>query len=411
MAFFGSSRKTLLWFLVARFASISAPVSAGLIPGVEAAPPHPGDPSASSTVGSSSSVPPQGIHIIDLKGVSGKRFSGDRLRKSSVPLSFSNLKRSEVAKFAEKRKDCKKWIVVTSIFPPSKAVHVLADMVAKDWCFVVVGDVNGPPDYDDVPEVVYLTPSMQQRLHYHIVDHTPWKHFGRKNIGFLYAIEHGAEVIYDTDDDNRLKKLEIPYITAEDVAKGAHVHAYSGWNSEEWFARQPSEDSSGGRGPQRKSNLVINPYRDVNSTCPKLWPRGYPLDNINDEGHPPLSHEKLDKPPAIQQFLADEDPDVDAIYRLTGKLPCQFGGEEKTLLVPQGSFTPYNAQCVVHSQRAFWGMLLPVTVNGRVSDIWRSYITQRLLWDLDERVAFLPAKVDRVVVDASGTPSQLQVSQ
>ena len=30
----------------------------------------------------------------------------------------------------------------------------------------------------------------------------PWNHFGRKNVGFLYAIAHGAHVIYDTDDDN-----------------------------------------------------------------------------------------------------------------------------------------------------------------------------------------------------------------
>ena len=33
------------------------------------------------------------------------------------------------------------------------------------------------------------------------------------------------------------------------------------------------------------------------------------------------------------------------------------------------------------SQEAFWGLLLPVTVHGRVSDIWRAYLTQKLLWD------------------------------
>ena len=33
-------------------------------------------------------------------------------------------------------------------------------------------------------------------------------------------------------------------------------------------------------------------------------------------------------------------------------------------------------------------MLLPITVHGRVSDIWRSYIAQRLLWDLGVRVGF-----------------------
>ena len=30
----------------------------------------------------------------------------------------------------------------------------------------------------------------------------PWNHFGRKNLGFVYAALHGAEYIYDTDDDN-----------------------------------------------------------------------------------------------------------------------------------------------------------------------------------------------------------------
>ena len=32
----------------------------------------------------------------------------------------------------------------------------------------------------------------------------PWNHFGRKNIGYLFAIEQGAEVIWDFDDDNTL---------------------------------------------------------------------------------------------------------------------------------------------------------------------------------------------------------------
>ena len=33
----------------------------------------------------------------------------------------------------------------------------------------------------------------------------PWQSFGRKNVGYLYAIANGAEVIYDFDDDNVLK--------------------------------------------------------------------------------------------------------------------------------------------------------------------------------------------------------------
>ena len=33
----------------------------------------------------------------------------------------------------------------------------------------------------------------------------PWKSFGRKNIGYLYAIANGASAIWDFDDDNIMK--------------------------------------------------------------------------------------------------------------------------------------------------------------------------------------------------------------
>ena len=70
--------------------------------------------------------------------------------------------------------------------------------------------------------------------------------------------------------------------------------------------------------------------------------------------------------------------------------------------IPPGIFVPYNAQATLHSKevflklgrnendifissllisnefdkQAFFALLLPITVHGRVSDIWRSYISQ-----------------------------------
>ncbi|CAN0509198.1 unnamed protein product, partial [Ectocarpus sp. 8 AP-2014] len=73
----------------------------------------------------------------------------------------------------------------------------------EDWCVVVVGDQNGPAEYN-VEGVIYLTPQDQEQLPYRIVSLLPWNHFGRKNIGYLYAVHHGATVIYDVDDDNAL---------------------------------------------------------------------------------------------------------------------------------------------------------------------------------------------------------------
>jgi len=53
-----------------------------------------------------------------------------------------------------------------------------------------------------------------------------------------------------------------------------------------------------------------------------------------------------------------------------------------------GTMMPYNAQATLHSYDALWGLLLPCSVSGRVTDIWRSYFTQRLLWDVGMRIAF-----------------------
>ena len=37
-----------------------------------------------------------------------------------------------------------------------------------------------------------------------------------------------------------------------------------------------------------------------------------------------------------------------------------------------------------------------MTVHGRVSDIWRSYFTQRLLWERTSHIAFCPSLVNHI---------------
>ena len=39
---------------------------------------------------------------------------------------------------------------------------------------------------------------------------------------------------------------------------------------------------------------------------------------------------------------------------------------------------PYNSEATLHWYKSFWALLLPVSVHGRVSDIWRSYIAQAI---------------------------------
>jgi hypothetical protein len=53
---------------------------------------------------------------------------------------------------------------------------------------------------------IFLTAAMQKNMSsdFPLINHLPWNHFGRKNVGYLYAILHGATTIWDFDDDNIL---------------------------------------------------------------------------------------------------------------------------------------------------------------------------------------------------------------
>lgn len=90
----------------------------------------------------------------------------------------------------------------------------------------------------------------------------------------------------------------------------------------------------------------------------------------------------------VFQSLANNDPDVDAIYRLAKEIPFSFRKSATIFAAAPGRVAPFNAQATLWTKDALWGMLLPVTVHGRVSDIWRSYFMQRLMKDLDIHVAF-----------------------
>ena len=67
-----------------------------------------------------------------------------------------------------------------------------------------------------------------------------------------------------------------------------------------------------------------------------------------------------------------------------------LGNSKSILKIPQNVVTPYNAQATLHFYDAFWALYLPVTVAGRVSDIWRSYFTQALFPMLGLSIGFLP---------------------
>lgn len=110
--------------------------------------------------------------------------------------------------------------------------------------------------------------------------------------------------------------------------------------------------------------FVHNPYGCFGGPA-NVWPRGFPLDAINDGDSTRCdavavdsSGEERQEPwlLGVVQALANHDPDVDAVYRLTyppGGLPFDFEGGEPApegtsplKIVPPAAFTPYNAQVI-----------------------------------------------------------------
>lgn len=84
----------------------------------------------------------------------------------------------------------------------------------------------------------------------------------------------------------------------------------------------------------------------------------------------------------LVQGLANVDPDVDAIYRLTLPLGITFDGDAWAVALPSGAFCPFNSQNTLFAKEALWGLLIPVTTTFRVCDIWRGYWVQRMLWQV-----------------------------
>ena len=55
-----------------------------------------------------------------------------------------------------------------------------------------------------------------------------------------------------------------------------------------------------------------------------------------------------------------------------------------------------DAQATIHTANALWAVLLPSTVPGRVSDIWRSYFAQCIFADAGLRLVFAPPKISQL---------------
>lgn len=241
----------------------------------------------------------------------------------------------------------KPTVVVTSISAPNNVLkEISCGAAAAGFDFLVMGDKNSPADFA-LDGCDYYGVERQLAAGLRFAELCPVGHYARKNIGYLLAIRHQASLILETDDDNfpresfweaRSAEIEAP------VLKGA------GW---------------------------VNVYRYFTEAM--IWPRGLPLDEIRKDPKPFAALEQQAAYCPIQQGLADENPDVDAIYRLAFPLPQNFRKDRRVVL-SSGSWCPFNSQSTAFWPPAYPLLYLPAYCSFRMTDIWRSFVAQKLSW-------------------------------
>jgi hypothetical protein len=256
------------------------------------------------------------------------------------------------------QRSLKKYIVITSIFKPSEAIEKFSAL--KDYHLIVVGDKKNVAGWQ-YNNCTFLNVDAQAALAPALATAIPYNNYGRKMIGYIYAMQQGADIIIDTDDDN------IPY--------------------EDWGF--PSFD---GNFLTSKNDLGwVNIYHYFSKQ--PIWPRGLPLKNINDsrdklQWQTDKQHQRI----GIWQALADGDPDVDAIYRLTSNSPCIFHKKEPAVL-EKGTVSPFNSQNTAILSELLPLFYLPSFVTFRFTDILRGIVAQPILWQHGYRIGFTEATV------------------
>ena len=240
------------------------------------------------------------------------------------------------------------WLIFTTVNVPSIQAKTLCAM--EGWQGLVIGDKKTPDDWN-APGCIYLSIAQQEVLGYEIVKPgvLPYGRYERKNVGYLFAIERGAKRIFETDDDN-IQRAAVPDVRTEHECTRRPSPSALTWNALEHFG------------------------------APQLWRRGFPLDYVKIKGvaDQPLTYtESCVAFTPVHNGLADVDPDLDSVQRLTKDQTLirnvQFDDAAPVLSFPRGTFSAWNSQNTVWHRSAFAFMVLPITTGWRVDDIWRGY--------------------------------------
>ena len=167
------------------------------------------------------------------------------------------------------------------------------------------------PTLDEQETFLARFPSMAGRI--------PYNTDNRRNIGFLMALDRGAEVLISIDDDNFV--LDDVDFVGEHLVTGQTIELETLESSDQWF------------------NICSLLH---SSTKDDIFPRGFPYFARRNERT--LRQERADAARVvINAGLWLSDPDVDAMTRLT-QAPHIRSAEAHSIRLGDHTWTPINTQ-------------------------------------------------------------------
>lgn len=249
----------------------------------------------------------------------------------------------------------KKSLVITTINRYENTC--LEDFKKYGYDIIVVGDLKTDQESYEEKGIEYIGPYDSEFDKFSKM--LPYNHYCRKNLGYLRAIMNNSDIIFETDDDNY------------------PIESFGNWEE-----RTVYKKVSGVRYPN-----ILKLYTNID-----IWARGYPLEYINKDIKLLVDDIKEGEKVGIYQSLAEGDPDVDAIYRLTNKNYNQniIFERDKGYILDKNCYTQGNTQGTFWvDKRLFHLLYIPCTVSFRYCDILKMYIAQRCMWEYDRLFCYI----------------------
>jgi len=323
-----------------------------------------------------------------------------------------------------------KCIIITTINNPTHQILYYANLIG--WDLIIVGDKKTNDELYKKINCVYLGLEQQKDQFPSIYDKIPLNSYARKMFGYLYAIKNKYKVVYDTDDDNKyIENLNnfnanFKQLNGVNMASTENIEInIKGYNETTIcnlknclpfdvshfsfnrlsnilylkhttdvndIARETNNDFISGIFKEDKLSSTrgfVNLYKIY--TDSNIWPRGIPPGHISGKIVPELTDNKTDMNVAIIQGLVNNDPDVDAYYRINinNESFCFNKNQNYNVILDKYSVCPFNTQNTFWiDSSTFYAMYLPVSVTFRYTDILRGFIALYQLWKHNKTIKF-----------------------